>query len=198
MSMSCAQCGIPIPNSDSLMCNICSSKYAEVQRLARIEQAENRRREEEKQRNKRIHNFYHRECTECAEEVKLKAKKCIHCGHEFPDWEEKRAFITMRETQVEELGCELWESREEIKKQREIEIKKAADLKEKRELKIRLEERNFEEKRRLEEEEIARLKEKWKKESRYDPDYDAAKEMKKALLLVCSIGIVFLILSLFS
>jgi hypothetical protein len=114
MSMLCAQCGIPIPNSSSLMCNICSSKYAEVQMKASIERTENRRREQEKQRNRKIHNFYHRECTECAEEVKLKAKKCIHCGHEFPDYEEKRAFITMREIQVEELGCELWESREEV------------------------------------------------------------------------------------
>ena len=65
------------------------------------------------ERAKLENDFYHRDCTVCGKEVHLKDKSCPHCGFDFPDHDEIQSFLAKRKAQVEELGGEIWETREE-------------------------------------------------------------------------------------
>ena len=47
--------------------------------------------------------WYSRECPECAEIVKRKAKACNHCGFAFEDWEEQRKDIEHWEERAKAL-----------------------------------------------------------------------------------------------
>lgn len=123
----CAFCGVSISKYQK-MCSTCQAQqdaeiFAHNQAYERKQQEKRRRLQEEQEKEiaRKTHAFYHRECPVCAEEVKRKAMKCIHCSHEFDDYEEQRAFVKQREQEKEEFGCELWEGKEEFLKRKELE-----------------------------------------------------------------------------
>jgi hypothetical protein len=133
----CAYCGVSISKYQR-MCSTCQAQrdaetLASNQAYERKQQEKRRRLQEEQEKEiaRKTHEFYHRECPICAEEVKRKAMKCIHCNHEFDDYQEQRDFIAMREAQKEEFGGELWDEREILVK--EMEHKKQLDAERKKE-----------------------------------------------------------------
>ena len=56
-----------------------------------------------------MQHIYERECPDCAELIKRKAKKCKHCGCELSDWETQREEIDDLEREASALQCEVWE-----------------------------------------------------------------------------------------
>lgn len=116
------------------------AKLAEVEEKKRKEQERIRLKElelreqqeiQEKLNEKLKYQFYHRECEECAEMIKRKAKICKECSSPIPDWKEQRAMMSSLEKQAEELGCFPWNIDETIKrKEREVEEAKQRAIEE--------------------------------------------------------------------
>ena len=62
----------------------------------------------EEERQKAKDAWYSRECPNCAEIVKRKAKVCKECGHKFEDWEEQRKDIEHWEERGAKVGVDAW------------------------------------------------------------------------------------------
>lgn len=56
--------------------------------------------------------FYSRECSECAEVVKKKAKLCKECGFEFPDRQEQLEYLKSWEQRAAKFGLKPWQTKE--------------------------------------------------------------------------------------
>ncbi|MGC6508284.1 MAG: hypothetical protein ACON4U_07685 [Myxococcota bacterium] len=59
--------------------------------------------------------WYSRECPNCAETVKRKAKACKECGFEFEDWALNRSDIEHWEERGAKVGVDPWNKDEIIK-----------------------------------------------------------------------------------
>ena len=67
-----------------------------------------KRRTEEEAEASRRSAWESRECPECAETVKKKAKVCRHCGYKFEDRDAVVAEMERVEAEAQEMGCEPW------------------------------------------------------------------------------------------
>ena len=91
-----------------------SSDWERWEREKRLEKEEHHRLLQQSAimdaaREKAKNAWYSRECPECAEIVKRKAKVCKECNFEFEDWEEHRKDIEHWEERGAKVEVDPWE-----------------------------------------------------------------------------------------
>lgn len=111
----------------------------EARAEAREARAEEKREKEEKEAR---FKWEHRECPQCAEMVKKKAKLCIHCKFEFTDREILITNMEEESSLATRFNCHPWEGREALARhKRQEKARKERREREEREEKVRREKR---------------------------------------------------------
>jgi len=114
MIRNCSWCNSPFDNSVygfycSMKCvnEVCDRESQSRARIASAYDAENKERS-----LKDEIFFYSRECSQCAETVKRKAKVCKECGFEFSDNQEQIEYLNFWEERAAKFDLKPWQMKE--------------------------------------------------------------------------------------